>query len=157
LLTNRLVLIAPTDSETRIAIAPKFALVAALGDGRLAMGDPDSVPAGKYGRAALLSLGVWNQVADRIVRADNVRAALAFVARGEAPLGIVYETDARVETNVRVVDAFPESSHPPIVYPAAIIAGAGEGAEPFLDYARGAVARAVFEKYGFWFVQRPGP
>ena len=105
-------------SDVKLQIAPGFALAAALGPkGRLATGDPEYVPVGKYARSALTSLGVWNQVADRLVRADNVRAALAFVSRGEAPLGIVYTTDALVDKGVRVVDTFPESSHPRIVYP----------------------------------------
>src|ERR1044072_5020018 len=112
LLSNRLVLVAPADSKLVLKIAPGFALGAALGsNGRLATGDPESVPVGKYARSALTSLGVWNDVADRLVRADNVRSALAFIARGETPLGIVYETDAMVEKRVRIVDFFPEDSH----------------------------------------------
>src|SRR5467141_1658386 len=115
-LGNSLVLIAPADSPLRLSIAPGFDLTAALGEGRLATADPDSVPAGKYARAALTKLGVWQSVSDRLVRGENVRAALAYVARGEAPLGIVYQTDAQAEKRVRVVDVFPEDSHPPITY-----------------------------------------
>lgn len=154
LLTNRLVLIAPTDNAARIVIAPNFGLVDALDGRRLSMADPDSVPAGKYARAALVTLGVWDQVADRIVRADNVRAALAFVARGDAPLGIVYATDARLEKGVRVVDEFPEGSHPPIVYPVAATAHSRENARSYLEYLQGKSAIATFERYGFGIVTR---
>jgi molybdate transport system substrate-binding protein len=147
---NTLVLIAPADSATRLKITPGFALAAALGpDGHLSTGDPDSVPVGRYAKAALTSLGVWDSVSARIVRADNVRTALQFVARGEAPLGIVYETDARVEKKVRVVDVFPATSHPPIIYPAAATAqGTTDGAR-FVHYLEGAAAQAIFHKYGF--------
>ncbi|TLZ14712.1 MAG: molybdate ABC transporter substrate-binding protein, partial [Gammaproteobacteria bacterium] len=112
-LRNTLVLIAPADSTLRLRIAPGFDLAGALKGGRLAIADPDSVPAGEYARAALTRLGVWSRVSDRAVRGENVRAALAYVARGEAPLGIVYRTDAQAERRVRVVDVFPEDSHPP--------------------------------------------
>jgi len=115
-LRNTLVLIAPADSTLRLRIAPGFDLAGALKGGRLAIADPDSVPAGEYARAALTRLGVWSRVSDRAVRGENVRAALAYVARGEAPLGIVYRTDAQAERRVRVVDVFPEDSHPPITY-----------------------------------------
>jgi molybdate transport system substrate-binding protein len=148
-LGNRLVLIAPADSKVQIKIAPGFDLAAALGDGRLSTGDPDSVPIGKYARSALLSLGVWNSVVDRLVRADNVRTALAFVDRGEAPLGIVYETDALVDKKVRIVDWFPANTHPPIVYPMALTIGADKGADGFIAYVRGSTGQAIFKKYGF--------
>jgi molybdate transport system substrate-binding protein len=149
-LSNRLVLVAPADSKIELKIAPGFALGAALGsNGRLATGDPESVPVGKYARSALTSLGVWNDVADRLVRADNVRSALAFIARGETPLGIVYETDGKVEKRVRIVDYFPESSHPPIVYPVAVIAQAHPSARQFVDFLNSAVAQDAFKKYGF--------
>src|SRR5437868_1039297 len=129
LLSNRLVLVAPADSKIQLKIQPNFALAEALGPaGRLATGDPDSVPVGKYARSALTSLGVWSQVESKLVRAENVRAALVFVARGEAPLGIVYATDARAEPKVRVVDVFPASSHTPIVYPVAVVKGASSAA-----------------------------
>ena len=148
-LGNRLALVAPADSKIELKIAPGFALVAALGNGRLATGDPESVPVGKYARTALTSLGVWNDVADRLVRADNVRSALAFIARGETPLGIVYETDAKVEKRVRVVDFFPAGSHPPIVYPVAVAAQARPAARQFIDFLQSAPAQEAFKKYGF--------
>jgi molybdate transport system substrate-binding protein len=148
-LGNRLALVAPADSKIVLKIAPGFALAAALGKGRLATGDPESVPVGKYARSALTSLSVWNDVADRLVRADNVRSALAFIARGETPLGIVYETDAKVEKRVRVVDFFPADSHPPIVYPIALTAQARPAARQFVDFLQSAAAQEAFKKYGF--------
>jgi molybdate transport system substrate-binding protein len=149
-LSNRLVLVAPADSRIELKIAPGFALGAALGsNGRLATGDPESVPVGKYARSALTSLGVWNDVADRLVRADNVRSALAFIARGETPLGIVYETDAKVEKRVHIVDYFPADSHPPIVYPIAVTAQARPAARRFVEFLRSAAAQDIFKKYGF--------
>src|SRR5580704_6297158 len=135
-LGNALVLIAPTDSTVQLKIAPHFALAAALAGGRLACADPDSVPAGLYARAALTQLGVWDAVAPRLARAENVRAALAYVARGETPLGIVYQTDAQAEKRVRVVDVFPADTHPPIVYPVALIAKAQPQAAAYLDFLR---------------------
>src|SRR5262249_53821726 len=120
LLASHLVLIAPAAATTRVTIAPHFDLIGALGGGRLSVADPDTVPAGKYGKAALTSLGVWNTVADHLVIAENVRVALSYVARGEAPLGIVYTTDAMAEQKVRIVDTFPDNTHPPIVYPVAL-------------------------------------
>ena len=149
LLGNRLVLIAPSSSNVRLAIAPQMRIVEALGGGRLAMADVESVPAGRYGKAALTAMGVWNGLAGRLAQGDDVRTALSYVARGEAPLGIVYATDARVEPRVRVVAAFPETSHPPIVYPAALTAEARPDSAQFLAYLRGPQARAVFERAGF--------
>lgn len=150
ILSNRLVLIAEKASPLSLRIAPGFPLAAALGDGRLAVADPDSVPAGRYARSALTSLGVWGSVAERLVRAENVRVALTYVARGEAPLGIVYETDAKAEPLVRVVDVFPKDSHQPIVYPAALTrAGTSPDAKAFLSYISGDAAAAGFKKYGF--------
>ena len=149
LLSNRLALIAPADSAIQLEIKPGFALAAALGGGRLATGDPDNVPVGRYARSALMSLGVWNDVADRLVRAEDVRTALAFVSRGEAPLGIVYETDARVDKKVRLVGLFPESSHPRITYPMAVTKAGSEGAVRFAEFLRSDASRAVFERYGF--------
>jgi molybdate transport system substrate-binding protein len=146
---NRLVLIAPHDSAIKLAVAANFPLAAALGGGRLATGDPDSVPVGRYARAALTALGVWSSVADHLIRADNVRVALAFVARGEAPLGIVYETDARIEPGVRIVAVFPDSTHDPIVYPVALTKTAQPAAERFLDFLRSPRAAAIFARYGF--------
>jgi molybdate transport system substrate-binding protein len=148
-LGNRLVLVAPADSRIELQIAPGFGLAAALGKGRLATGDPDTVPVGKYARSALTSLGVWNDVADRLVRADNVRSALAFIARGETPLGIVYETDARIEKRVRIVDFFPADSHAPIVYPVAVTSQARPAARRFVEFLHGAPAQETCKKYGF--------
>jgi molybdate transport system substrate-binding protein len=150
LLRNRLVLIAPADSRLTARIVPGFPLAKLLGGGRLAVADPDSVPAGKYARAALEKLGVWASVEPRLARGDNVRAALNFVARGETPLGIVYQTDAYAEKKVKVVAQFPADTHPPIIYPAALTAGARHAAAPaFLAFLKSKAARAVFEKYGF--------
>jgi len=148
-LGNRLVLIAPLDSKIKLIIEPHFPLAAALGKGRLATGDPDSVPVGRYAREALTSLGVWSEVGDRVVRADSVRSALAFVDRGEAPLGIVYETDALIDKNVRVVDVFPPNSHLPIIYPIALTNGAKNDAARFLAYIRGPAGNVAFKAYGF--------
>jgi molybdate transport system substrate-binding protein len=150
IVSNSLVLVAPSDSRITLAIKPGFALAQALGSkGRLATGDPDTVPAGKYARAALIKLGVWNTVQDRLIPADNVRTALNFVALGEAPLGIVYATDARGNSKVRVVDTFPASAHERITYPAAVTAVAGTEARRFVQYLQGAKARSVFDAAGF--------
>jgi molybdate transport system substrate-binding protein len=146
---NHLVLIAPAGSKLELKIAPNFALLSALDGGRLATGDPDSVPVGRYARAALMNLGVWNAVADRLVRADNVRSSLAFVERSEAPLGIVYATDAAIDRRVRVVDVFPENTHPPIRYPIALTKAAKPEAARFVEYMNGADAQELFKKYGF--------
>jgi molybdate transport system substrate-binding protein len=148
-LGNQLVLIAPVSSKINLKIAPHFPLAAAVGKSRLATGDPDSVPVGRYAHEALANLGVWNQVAVRLVRADSVRSALAFVDRGEAALGIVYATDAMVDKNVRVVDMFPADSHMPIIYPAALTTGARADAAKFLDYIRGPAGDLTFQHYGF--------
>jgi molybdate transport system substrate-binding protein len=149
LLANRLVLIAPKGASTAIAIAPHFDLLGALKGGRLAIANPDTVPAGKYGKAALTALGVWDSVSTHLANAEDVRVALAYVARGEAPLGIVYRTDAKAEPNVKVAGIFPESSHPPILYPAALIKDAKPEARAFLAYLSSPAAKAVFEKDGF--------
>jgi molybdate transport system substrate-binding protein len=146
---NRLVLIAPKDRAPALTIAPGFALAQALGGGRLAVADPVNVPAGRYGKAALTSLGVWASVANRLAPADNVRAALAFVARGEAPLGIVYASDVVAEPAVAIVGTFPAGSHPPIVYPAALTARATPHAKNVLDVIASPEARAIFVKHGF--------
>lgn len=147
---NRLVLVAPADSTLQLAIAPGLALASALGPrGRIAMGDPDSVPAGKYAKDALVSLGVWESVARRTVPAESVRAALNFVALGETPLGIVYATDARGNRRVRVVDVFPAQTHDPITYPAAVTGRGGEDAAAFVRFLAGPAAQAIFMKYGF--------
>lgn len=150
LLTNRLVLIAPAGRASAITIAPNFPLAAALGTGRLAMADPDSVPAGKYGKAALQKMGVWQDVARKIAPAENVRAAMLWVARGETPLGIVYASDAVAEPKVRVQGEFPAASHAPIVYPAALVAASKRaGTQRLLDELRSEPARAVWRKFGF--------
>jgi molybdate transport system substrate-binding protein len=149
-LGNRLVMIAPASSKASVQIAPNFPLAAMLGNGRLATADPDSVPAGKYGKAALESLGVWAAVSRKLARAENVRAALAFVSHGEAPFGIVYRSDAVADPRVRVVAEFPPSSHPPIVYPAALTtAGRSPMRGQFLSYLRSVAARPIWEKHGF--------
>ena len=150
LLRNRLVLIAAAVSSASLRIAPGFALVDALHGGRLAMANPDSVPAGKYGRAALRALGVWSAIEPHLARAENVRAALLLVARGEAPLGIVYATDALAEPKVRVVDTFPADSHAPIVYPIAIVASSRSPyAGRFVEYLKSPAARAIWTAHGF--------
>jgi molybdate transport system substrate-binding protein len=149
MLGNQLVLIAPLDSKIKLKIGPHFALAEAIGKSRLATGDPDSVPVGRYAHEALANLGVWDQVAARLVRADSVRSALAFVDRGEAALGIVYTTDAMVDKNVRVIGTFPADSHNPIIYPAALVNGAGSDAAKFLAYMRGPAGDLTFKHYGF--------
>jgi len=155
LLRNRLVLIAPSPSLVRLTIAPNFPLAAALGRGRLAMADPDHVPAGLYGKAALEALGVWRSVAARVARTDNVRGAVALVARGEAALGIVYRTDVLTVRSVRIVAEFPESAHPAIVYPGAVLANSKRElrAREWLAFLRSVEAAAVFEQHGFTVVQ----
>jgi molybdate transport system substrate-binding protein len=151
LVGNELVLIAPVASATTLHIAPNFALAAALAGGKLAMANPDSVPAGRYGKSALEALGVWHSVERDVVRADNVRVALAFVARGEAPLGIVYKSDAIVDKSVRIVDTFPPDTHAPIVYPAAVVAASKSPAtaQALLNFLHAEPARATWTKYGF--------
>jgi molybdate transport system substrate-binding protein len=152
LLGNRIVLVAPVDGGPKgeLTLAPGAPLAAALAGGRLAMGDVSAVPAGKYGKAALEKLGLWDGVKDHIAQAESVRAALALVARGEAPLGVVYATDAAAEPGVKIVATFPEASHPPIIYPVALIAGSkNEAAPAFLTYLRSPEAVAAFRKQGF--------
>ena len=148
-LGNQLVLVAPAASTVSLHIGPDFPLLAALGNSRLAIGDPDGVPAGRYAHESLQKLGVWNIVADHLARADSVRSALALVDRGEAPLGIVYKTDALVDKNVRVVDVFPDNSHSPITYPIALVNGAKADAAKFLAYVQSPAADVVFKRYGF--------
>jgi molybdate transport system substrate-binding protein len=150
ILGNRLVLIAPKDAATDLRIAKGFKLAEAIGDGKLATGDPRSVPVGAYAQAALTSLGVWDAVSPKIAGAESVRAALAFVARGEATYGIVYRTDANSEPRVKVVDTFPADSHPPIVYPFALTAASkNPAAADFLAFLRAPQAVEVFEAEGF--------
>jgi len=149
LLRNRLVLIAPAKQPVKLQPAPNFPISAVLKNGRIALADPGSVPAGKYAKAAFEKLGVWDQISGRVAAAENVRAALALVARGEAPLGVVYQTDAAVEPNVVVAGVFPEDTHPPIIYPAAALKGAKPDGVAFLRFLGGTEARRIFEKYGF--------
>jgi len=149
LVGNRLVLIAPADSKVELEIAAGFPLAAALGRGRLSTGDPDTVPVGRYARSALISLGVWDEIQDRLVRADNVRSAMMFVARGEAPLGIVYNTDAVVDSKVRIVDTFPENTHAPITYPGAATIAANNEARAFLEFLGSPAARDTWRRFGF--------
>jgi len=149
LVGNTLVLIAPADSDVRITLTRGVDLGAALGNGRLAIGDPDTVPVGRYAKAAFESLGLWDQLEDRLAPADNVRAALNFVARGEAPLGVVYATDARVESAVRVVATFPADTHAPIIYPAAKTSAGRPEAVGYLAYLSSAAAATVWQKHGF--------
>lgn len=154
LLRNRLVLVAPASSKVVVELKSGVPLAALLGNSRLAMADPDSVPAGKYARAALEALGVWTGVAPKLARAENVRAALLLVSRGEAPFGIVYSTDAIAAKGVRVVATFAADLHPPIVYPAALLASSkNTAAGELLAHLRSPAARAVWQKYGFSSVE----
>ena len=155
LLGNRLVLVSAKEDGAPVQIDRNFDLKARLGDGRLAMGAVESVPAGKYGKAALDSLGLWNSVKDRIAGAENVRAALLLVSRGEAPLGIVYETDAAADKAVHLAGFFPEGSHPPIVYPAALLTDARNPvAADYLAFLRSDKAGAIFKAQGFTLLSR---
>lgn len=149
LLRNRLVLIAPADSKVSVNIAPGFPLARLLGNGRLAMANPDAVPAGIYGKAALEALGVWKDLQSKLAAAENVRAALVLVSRGEAPFGIVYRTDAAVDPKVRVVGLFPENTHPPIIYPVAETIAAKPATAAFEGWLNKPEAREIFKKYGF--------
>jgi molybdate transport system substrate-binding protein len=150
LLGNDIVLVAAAAKAEPVAIEPGFPLARLLGGGRLSMADTNSVPAGKYGKAALTALGVWDQVKDRIAQAENVRAALLLVARGEAPFGIVYKTDAAAEPGVKVVGTFPSNTHPPIVYPIALTAESKHpDAAKYLAWLRSPAAAPYFEKQGF--------
>ena len=154
LLGNRLVLIAPVNSPLNLAIGPNFSLAQALGNGRLAIADPNGVPAGRYGKAALQSLGVWSTIADRLAPAENVRAALALVARGETPLGIVYQTDAASDKDVKIVGIFPQDTHPSIIYPiAVVVSSTNPAALGYLAYLKSRAARPTFEKHGFTVFQ----
>ncbi len=155
LLANSIVLIAPKDSKTAVRMGPGLDLAAALGSGRLAMGNVEAVPAGKYGKAALETLGGWTAVKDRVAQAESVRAALLLVSRGEAPLGIVYATDAAADANVRIVATFPADSHPPIVYPVAVTKDSNNpDAAALLAFLRGPVAKVAFERQGFTVLNR---
>ncbi|MCK1361389.1 molybdate ABC transporter substrate-binding protein [Bradyrhizobium sp. 199] len=156
LLGNSIVLIAPKDSKIdNVTIAKGFDLAKLAGDGRIATGDVRSVPAGKYAKAALEKLGVWQATEAKFAMAESVRAALALVARGEANLGIVYATDAKVEPGVKIVGTFPADSHPPIVYPVAATTTARGEANDYLAFLRSSAAKSILEKYGFRFLISP--
>jgi len=157
LLSNRLVMIAPAASAQTVDIKPDFPLAALLGDSRLAMADPAAVPAGKYGKAALEKLGVWSSVEGKIAPTEDVRAALTFVSRGEAPLGVVYATDAAVDKGVKIVGTFPPDIYPKIVYPAAITRDSTDPqAATLLSFLQSDKARQIFEKWGFTFLPEKG-
>jgi molybdate transport system substrate-binding protein len=157
LLGNKLVLIAPKDSKIdKVDIKQGFDIAKLAGDGRIAVADVKAVPAGLYAKAALEKLGGWVAAEPKLAQAENVRATLAFVARGETPIGIVYETDAKVEPNVKIVGVFPEDSHPPVTYPvAATTAGKHADTAKYLQFLRTGAAKAIFEKYGFSFLMKP--
>jgi molybdate transport system substrate-binding protein len=150
LLGNRLVLAAAAQDRRSVPLNQAGPLLAALGHGRLAMADPDAVPAGLYGKAALQKIGAWGRIAPQVVRAENVRAALALVERGAVPFGIVYATDARASSRVRIAGVFPAGSHPPIRYPIARLAAARSAdAEPFRRFLLSSRGKAIFARYGF--------
>jgi len=150
ILGNAIVLITPSASDLKIDIHPGFSLLNVLGNEKISMGDPDHVPAGIYGKQALITLGAWDEIASKVVRAKDVRTALVFVERGEVPLGLVYTTDAAITAKVRVAGVFPEDSHPPITYQAAIVKGnSTQTALAFLEFLKSPDARQVFEKFGF--------
>ena len=156
LLGNSIVLIAPKDSKVdNVTIGQGFDLAKLAGDGKIATGDVKSVPVGKYAKAALEKLGAWSAAEPKFAMAESVRAALTLVARGEAALGIVYATDAKVEPGVKIVGTFPADSHPPIIYPVAATSTAKPEANAYLDYLRSSAAKTVLEKYGFTYLIRP--
>src|SRR5215468_7390044 len=156
LLGNKIVLVAPKDSKlTDVKIGPGFDLAKLAGDGRITTGDVKAVPVGKYAKAALEKLGAWQAAAPKFAMAESVRAALALVARGEAVLGIVYETDAKVEPGVKIVGTFPADSHPAIIYPVAATATAKPETSDYLAFLRSTAAKNILEKYGFKFLLSP--
>ncbi len=157
LLGNKLVLIAPADSKTAaVTIGQGFDIAKLAGSGRIAVADVNAVPAGRYAKAALEKLGAWAATEPKLAQAENVRATLAFVARDETPIGIVYETDAKVEPKVKIIGAFPDGSYPPVTYPAAATTvAAKQSASQYLNFLRTPAAKAIFEKYGFSFLIRP--
>ncbi|THD59999.1 MAG: molybdate ABC transporter substrate-binding protein [Bradyrhizobium sp.] len=156
LLGNSIVLIAPKDSRIgNVTIGQRFDLAKLAGDGKIATGDVKAVPVGKYARAALEKLGAWQAAEPKFAMAESVRAALTLVARGEAALGIVYSTDAKVEPGVKIVGTFPVDSHPPIIYPVAATTTAKAEAADYLAFLRSSAAKAIFDKYGFSFLIRP--
>jgi molybdate transport system substrate-binding protein len=157
LLGNKLVLIAPAESTIgNVTIAPGFDIAKLAGDGRIAVADVKAVPAGLYAKAALEKLGAWAAAEPKLAQAENVRATLAFVARGETPVGIVYETDARIEPKVKIIGVFPVDSYPPVTYP---VAATTDTKKPvvgqYLNFLRTSAAKAIFEKYGFSFLIKP--
>jgi molybdate transport system substrate-binding protein len=154
LLGNSIVLVTPKESTATVDLSSGSSIEAALGNGRLAMADPDAVPAGKYGKAALQHLALWDSLSGKLVRAENVRAALALVESGEAPLGIVYATDAAASDKVRVVARFPASSYPPIRYPVAVLAASqNPQAASFAQFLASPEGRGIFARYGFTAAQ----
>ncbi len=156
LLGNSIVLIAPKDSKIdTVAIGPGFDLSKLAGDGKIATGDVKAVPVGKYAQAALEKLGAWQAAAPKFAMAESVRAALALVARGEAVLGIVYSTDAKVEPGVKIIGTFPADSHPAIIYPVAATSTAKADATGYLAFLKTSAAKAIFEKYGFTYLVSP--
>jgi molybdate transport system substrate-binding protein len=156
LLGNQLVLAAPIDSKIdKVSIAPGFDLAALIGSGRLASGDGRAVPAGLYAKASLEKLGVWSSVEAKLTMSENVRAALVLVSRGGAPLGIVYETDVKIDPGVKIVGVFPEDSHPPIIYPVALTKDAKLEGAKYLAFLTSPEAKAVFERYGFRVLAKP--
>ena len=156
LLGNKLVLIAAKESKfSDVTIGPGLDLAKLAGDGRIATGDVRAVPVGIYAKAALQKLGLWDSTAPKLAMVGNVRAALVLVARGEAPLGIVYATDAKVEPAVKIIGEFPDESHDPIVYPAAATIGAKPAAKFYLNFLRSATARSIFESFGFSVLIKP--
>ena len=156
LLGNRLVLIAGKNSKlSSVQIGQGFDIAKLAGDGRIAVADVKAVPAGLYAKAALEKLGSWAAAEPKLAQAENVRATLAFVARDETPIGIVYETDAKVEPNVKIIGAFPDNSYPPVIYPVAATANAKPDALMYVRFLRGSAAKTVFERYGFSFLIKP--
>lgn len=156
LLGNKLVLIAGKDSKLdHVTIGDGFDIAKLARDGRIAVADVRAVPAGLYAKAALEKLGAWKAAEPKLAMAENVRATLAFVARGETPVGIVYETDAKIEPKVKIVGVFPDGSHEPITYPVAATINSKAAAERYLAFLRTSAAKAIFEKYGFSFLVKP--
>jgi molybdate transport system substrate-binding protein len=156
LLGNKLVLIAGKDSKlANVTITQGFDIAKLAADGRIAVADVKAVPAGLYAKAALEKLGSWAAAEPKLAQAENVRATLAFVARGETPIGIVYETDAKVEPNVKIVAYFPDTSYPPVTYPVAATTNAKADAAKYLQFLKSSAAKTVFEKYGFSFLVKP--
>lgn len=157
LLGNRLVLIAPKDSKLdHVTISNGFDIAKLAGDGRIAVADTTAVPAGRYAKAALENLGAWKATEPKLAQAENVRATLVFVARGETPIGIVYATDAKIEPNVKIVGVFPDGAYPPVTYPVAQTAASNNpNAARYLSFLRSNTAKAIFEKYGFSYLIKP--